>query len=166
MEHKDLHDFNHSINSGNSVPVEKAIKRISKLLIQIAQSQSQRKKQYSTCFDINHRVDCSFYEYVYNVFNQVNPSLSALVFSLALIDRLTSKGFALNLKNLFKVFAISMMISIKWLEDEVMHDKTFAILFGISPSELIYLETVFLEMIDYQLHIDFEVFEKYSNILF
>ena len=58
-----------------------------------------------------------------------------------------------------------MLVSIKYNEDEYFSNKFYAKVGGISVKDLDFLEYAFLTLIDFQLFVDEELYNKYSNYI-
>ena len=93
-------------------------------------------------------------------------SASTLIFILIYIDRLCQKyKFKINYFNIYKFILASMVIAIKFNEDDFFSSEFYAKLGGISKTEMNYLEYEFISMINFNLYIKEDLFYKYHDLL-
>ena len=78
------------------------------------------------------------------------------------IDRILAKEFILTDDNVKNVLFTCMVITQKYYEDENFKDKDYSKLVQLNAEELIKMETEFLSLIDFSLHISEEEFNKYK----
>jgi hypothetical protein len=91
---------------------------------------------------------------------------STLLLILIYIDRVCFFGkFGLNYYNIHKLILASMVISIKYNEDEYFSNQFYAKVGGVSKEELNKLEYEFLSLIDFSLFVDEELFSKYYDYI-
>ena len=91
---------------------------------------------------------------------------STLILILIYIDRLCQKyKFKINYFNIYKFILTSMVIAIKFNEDEYYSSEFYAKLGGISKAEMNFMEYEFLTMINFNLFVKEELFFKYHNLL-
>ena len=91
---------------------------------------------------------------------------STLILILIYIDRLCQKyKFKINYFNIYKFILTSMVIAIKFNEDEFYSSEFYAKLGGISKAEMNFMEYEFLTMINFNLFVKEELFFKYHNLL-
>ena len=90
------------------------------------------------------------------------------IFVLVLIylDRICAMyKFNLNYYNIHKLIIASFVCSAKYHEDEYYSIDFYAKLGGVSKKEMINLEYVFLSLLQFNLFVKEEVFNKYTNSL-
>ena len=93
-------------------------------------------------------------------------SESTLIFILIYIDRLCQKyKFKINYFNIYKLMLTSMVIAIKYNEDEFYSTEFYAKLGGITKVELNYMEYEFINLINFNLFIKEELYFKYHDLL-
>lgn len=92
------------------------------------------------------------------------PTLIAM---LILIDRLCkTHSFRLNFSNVHKIILSSLVISIKFNEDEYFDNKFYAEVGGVTLNELNDLEYYFLKLIDFKVYIEeAEYCRYYKNLI-
>lgn len=93
-------------------------------------------------------------------FTKMNESTIILI--LIYIDRIGKiNKVILTYKNIYKLILASMVIAIKYNEDNFYSSEVYAKLGGLSVSELNYLEFQFLILIKFSLFIEKDLFDKY-----
>ena len=93
-------------------------------------------------------------------------SESTLIFILIYIDRLCQKyKFKINYFNIYKLILTSMVIAIKYNEDEFYCTEFYAKLGGISKVELNFMEYEFINLIKFNLFVKEELYFKYHDLL-
>eukprot|EP00189_Rhodosorus_marinus_P008863 CAMPEP_0184755000 /NCGR_PEP_ID=MMETSP0315-20130426/44921_1 /TAXON_ID=101924 /ORGANISM="Rhodosorus marinus, Strain UTEX LB 2760" /LENGTH=214 /DNA_ID=CAMNT_0027234459 /DNA_START=103 /DNA_END=747 /DNA_ORIENTATION=+ len=105
--------------------------------------------------------------FVFKLFKYLNCSLSVFTTALVLMDRLVKKGnhYRLNEYNVHRIFLATSLISCKLLDDKQKPLKLFAMVGGISPTELCALEKVCLETLEYDLYVNPAVYALYERRL-
>ena len=93
-------------------------------------------------------------------FTKINESTIILI--LIYIDRIGKiNKFILTYRNIYKLILASMVIAIKYNEDNFYSSEVYAKLGGLSVPELNYLEFQFLIQIKFSLFIEKDLFDKY-----
>ena len=93
-------------------------------------------------------------------FTKINESTIILI--LIYIDRIGKiNKFVLTYRNIYKLILASMVIAIKYNEDNFYSSEVYAKLGGLSVPELNYLEFQFLIQIKFSLFIEKDLFDKY-----
>ena len=86
--------------------------------------------------------------------------------SLIYIDKIClKKDIILTKYNVHRILFSSILASIKFNEDKIYDNLFYSKVAGISLKELNVLENKFMEIIDFELYISKEVYEKYYNYL-
>ena len=95
-------------------------------------------------------------------FTKINESTIILI--LIYIDRICNiNKFTLTYRNIYKLLLSSMVVAIKYNEDNFYSSEIYAKIGGLSLKELNYLEFNFLIMIKCSLFIEKELFDKYYD---
>ena len=95
-----------------------------------------------------------------SLFTKINESTIILI--LIYIDRIGKiNKFILTYRNIYKLILASMVIAIKYNEDNFFSSEVYAKLGGLSVLELNYLEFQFLILIKFSLFIEKDLFNKY-----
>ena len=91
---------------------------------------------------------------------------STLVLILIYIDRLCDmQKFRLNYYNIHKIIISSMLIAIKYNEDEYCDNTFYAKVGGVSRKEIDKLEYEILSLLNFTLFVNEELFDKYNNYI-
>ena len=89
---------------------------------------------------------------------------STLIAMLIYIDRLCEiNNFIINSLNVYKIIFSSLVIAIKYNEEEYFGNKYLAKVGGLSLNEMNLLELIYLNLIDFNLYVSDEVFQTYYN---
>ena len=97
-------------------------------------------------------------------FTKINES--TLIIILIYIDRICKiNNFQLNFKNIYKLIISSMIIAIKYNEDNFYSTEVYAKLGGITVQELNFLEMQFLISIKFSLFVEKDLYDKYYDNL-
>ena len=108
----------------------------------------------------------SINDYLLRLANYSKISDSTLVFILIYIDRLCHKyNFKINNYNIYKLLLASMVVAIKFNEDEFYTSEFYGQLGGISKIEMNNLEYEFATMINFNLFIKEDLYYQYYNLL-
>ena len=108
----------------------------------------------------------SIKDYLIRLSKYSKISDSTLVIILIYIDRFCHRyNFKINYFNIYKLILISMIIAIKFNEDEYYTSEFYAKLGGITKAEINNLEYEFTCMINFNLFIKEELFYKYYDLL-
>ena len=110
--------------------------------------------------------DISIHDYIVRIakYTEINPS--TLILSLIYIDRFCDyNNIALTNYNIHRIFFSSILVSIKFNEDNVFKLKYYANVAGLTVHELRKLEYYFYKNINGMLYVDKVQFEKYQNYL-
>ena len=93
---------------------------------------------------------------------KINDNLLVLI--MMYIDKIIENGkFILCEKNINKLFYTCLIITQKYYEDNSYNNKAYAKFVGISCNELLKMEMEFMNMINFELFIKDEDFEKYKQ---
>ena len=97
-------------------------------------------------------------------FTKMNESTIILI--LIYIDKICNiNNFRLSYRNIYKLILSSMIIAIKYNEDNFYSSEVYAKLGGLSLLELNYLEFQFLILIKFSLFVEKDLFDKYNDYL-
>lgn len=91
---------------------------------------------------------------------------TTLVLILIFIDRVCDiNKIRLNYFNIHKLIIASMLVSIKYNEDDYFSNEFYAKVGGIKMAEMNKLEYEFLSLIEFNLFVNEDVFNKYNTYL-
>ena len=104
----------------------------------------------------------SIKKYLLRLVKYTQVESSTLIAMLIYIDRLCQiNDFTINSLNIYKIIFSSLVLAIKYNEEVIFDNKFFARIGGISLSEMNFLETVYLNLINFKLYVSDEIFETY-----
>jgi hypothetical protein len=157
------------INTNREEEKKKELKIISDLLTGICEESINNK-------DINSKIIKSFlskkipsisiYNFLDRLVKYSRIQNSTLMLILIYIDRLCDINYVnLTFYNIHKLILASMIVAIKFNEDNYFSNSFYAKVGGVTKKEIDKLEYEFLSLIDFTLFIDEEIFEKYNNYL-
>ena len=108
----------------------------------------------------------SIEKYLVRLVSHSKMEISTLILILIYIDKICKNNkFRLNYFNIHKLIVTSMLISIKYNEDDFFSNSFYAKVGGVSITELNHLEYEFLSLIDFDLYVDDDLYSKYSNYI-
>ena len=89
---------------------------------------------------------------------------STLMLILIYIDRFCEMNYInLNFFNIHKLIIASMIVAIKYNEDNILKNEFYAKVGGVSKKEIDILEYEFLSLIEFSLYVDEETFHQYDR---
>ena len=146
------------------------IKRISDLLSNICDENTKKfkkdKNPYIKPFLSNNIPQISIKDYLERLYKYSKINSSTIILILIYIDRICNiHKFKLTYFNIHKLILSSLIIAIKYNEDEYYSIKFYSKLGGVTKSELIYLEYSFILLINFNLFVKKELFNKYNNYI-
>ena len=115
-------------------------------------------------FEIKSNPNISLKNYLSRILKYTKPQPSTIIISLILIDKFceTSK-INLNKKNIHKIFLTSIIVAIKYNEDEYFTNNYYAKVGGILQKELFNLEYMFLTLLNFNIFIDEKIYNNYKD---
>ncbi len=108
----------------------------------------------------------SIYKYLKRLSRYTKMNNSTLILTLIYIDKVCEKyQFKLNFLIIHKIILASLVSAIKYNEDEYYSIDYYSKSGGVSKQELMNLEYEFLVLIDFNLYVKNDLFEKYERYL-
>ena len=124
------------------------------------------KAQSHTVFGGNLIPNISIKDYLLRIQNYANIEKSTLILSLIYIDRLCNQGkVTLTYYNIHRILFSAVLISIKYNEDNFYDNKYYAQIAGVKLKELKTLEYFFIKMLNCNLYVNREDYDKYEGYL-
>ena len=124
------------------------------------------KKQRYTPFSSLSIPYISIEGYLKRIQNYSNIEKSTLIISLIYIDRFCKiSGVVLTYHNVHRILFISILLSIKYNEDQFYNNEYYAEIAGIKLKELNLLEYTFSNIIHFHFYIKDETYDKYVRYL-
>lgn len=120
--------------------------------------------QKELMFYNEHIPQMSIKEYCQRIVGLTHCEEGSFIASLLYIDRVCKyNNVILTLNNIHKLLFTSIIISIKYNEDQCYMDDYYAKVGGVSLLEYIQLQCEFLQLIKYNLYISEEEYETYKR---
>jgi hypothetical protein len=151
---------------------EKLLKSISSIFESLINKNKKIKnykkiiKSQKNSFFSHEKPEISIFDYLNRINKYCIPEESTLIISLILIDKfcLESK-IILNEFNIHRILFSSFLISMKINEDKIFTHKYFSSVAGIDIEELKILEFDFLKIVNYNVFVSKNIYEKYYQYL-
>ena len=149
--------------------MQKALITMADLLTDICEESSKDKdtnNKYIKPFLSKKIPSISIKQYLERLLSHTKMEISTLILILIYIDKICrNNNFRLNYFNIHKLIITSMLVSIKYNEDDYFSNKFYAKVGGVSKNEIDTLEYAFLILIDFKLYVSEELFQKYSDYI-
>ena len=149
--------------------IQKALITMADLLTDICEESSKDKDTNNKLIKpfISKKIpSISIEKYLERLISHTKMEISTLILILIYIDKICKNNkFRLNYFNIHKLIVTSMLVSIKYNEDDYFSNSFYAKVGGVSITELNHLEYEFLSLIDFDLYVDEDLFSKYSNYI-
>ena len=149
--------------------IQKALITMADLLTDICEESSKDKDTNNKLIKpfISKKIpSISIEKYLERLISHTKMEISTLILILIYIDKICKNNkFRLNYFNIHKLIVTSMLVSIKYNEDDYFSNSFYAKVGGVSITELNHLEYEFLSLIDFELYVDEDLFSKYSNYI-
>lgn len=144
------------------------VKEIEDILYSIVLKNKKNKKAKDDNSPFAHQnpPSISIYDYLLRILNYSKIDKSTLIISLIYIDKIChKKDIILTKYNIHRILFSSILVAIKYNEDKIYDNSFYSRVAGISLKELNALENKFLKIIDFDLFVPKEIYEKYYNYL-
>ena len=117
-------------------------------------------------FSSNLIPNISLEDYLIRIQMYTNMEKSSLIISLILIDRVCQKSnLTLTYYNIHRILFSSILISIKYNEDSYYDNKYYAEIAGVKLKELKSIEYSFVDLLNFNIFIKDDIYEKYREYL-
>lgn len=149
------------------------ISLISKIINEIVEENKNGKKnslveKSKLSFYMKNLPNIKFEDYLIRINKYLKPEVSSFVLALIYIDRICSNkknNISLIENNIFKLFLAAITLAIKFNEDYYDANNYFAKVGGITLVEMNMLEKEFLNLIDFRMWVDEDIYIKYNDYL-
>ena len=160
-----------NINLINEKLEIKIIENISDLLCHICNENTNKynneKNNRLEKYFLSINPSISVKDYLERLYKYTKINSSTIVMILIYIDRLCNiNKLKLTYSIIHKLILSSMVVAIKYNEDKYYPMKFYAKLGGISLLELNFLELYFISLINFNLFIKKELFDKYNDYIY
>ena len=124
------------------------------------------KSQSRAVFSANIIPNISVKDYLERIQTYSNVEKSTLIISLIYIDRLCNKAkVTLTYYNIHRILFSAILMSIKFNEDSFYDNKYYSQIAGVKLKELKTLEYNFIKMLNCELYVSKEIYDKYQIYL-
>ena len=124
------------------------------------------QNQSYSIFSGNFVPNISVKEYLERIQTYANIEKSTLIICLIYIDRLCNKAkITLTYYNIHRILFSSIIIGIKYNEDCFYDNKYYSQIAGVKMKELTMLEYNFIKMLNCELYVSKELYDKYQVYL-
>lgn len=102
--------------------------------------------------------------YLKRVIKYSKPETSSLILAMIYIDKVCENSkYVLNINNIHKFLLTSLLVAIKFNEDDFYKNSQYAKIGGLENKEMNQLELEFYFMIDFALFVNSNLYEKYEK---
>ena len=124
------------------------------------------KTQSRQPFSANIIPSISIIDYLVRIQTYSNIEKSTLIVSLIYIDRFCNKAkITLTQYNIHRILFSAILLSIKYNEDNFYDNKYYSQIAGVKLKELKTLEYHFIKLLNCELYVSRELFDKYQTYL-
>ena len=117
-------------------------------------------------FSANSVPNISIKDYLIRIQTYSGIEKSTMILSLIYIDRICEVAeLTLTYYNIHRILFASVLMAIKYNEDNFYDNKFYSEIAGVKLKELKLIEYTFLDMIDFKMFVDDDTFEKYTQYL-
>ena len=140
-------------------------KSISLILHEIIETNSRKKdKTINDIFDTANIPNISIYDYIIRIILYSNCDENILISSLVYFDKI-GKIKKITYSNVYKILFTSILLSLKYNEDEIYKNDYYSQIAGVSIYELKKMEYEFYILVNFNLYINKSNFMKYKYAL-
>jgi hypothetical protein len=144
------------------------LKEISDTLTSIILNNKKNKngKKDNSPFVHEHAPKISIFDYLLRIQKYSNIENSTFIIALIYIDRICEKKKIILTKyNIHRILFTSILIATKYNEDIIYDNLFYSKIAGVTIKELLILENYFLNIIDFDLFVSDDIYQKYSEYL-
>ena len=158
-----------STNTINENSEKKIIKKISDLFSKICQENTKNFNKENNSITkpfLSISPSISINDYLERLYKYSKMNISTVILILIYIDRICNiNKFKLTYYIIHKLILSSMVVAIKYNEDEYYSIKVYAKLGGVTKAEMVFLEYYFVSLINFNLYVKKELFNKYDDYI-
>ena len=145
------------------------VKSLLKILSENKQSPdyySKIKKSQDFHFTILIQPAIPLLDYLRRILNFLKLDFSTLIIALIYIDRICREKVFLNEFNIHRIMVIAIYIAYTYNEDKTYDNNYLSLVSGMNKNEMVTLEEDFLELIEFKLFVDDELYNQYKDCIF
>ena len=145
------------------------VKSLLKILSENKQSPdyySKIKKSQDFHFTILIQPAIPLLDYLRRILNFLKLDFSTLIIALIYIARICREKVFLNEYNIHRIMVIAIYIAYTYNEDKTYDNNYLSLVSGMNKNEMVTLEEDFLELIEFKLFVDDELYNQYKDCIF
>jgi hypothetical protein len=108
----------------------------------------------------------SLLNYLRRILHFLKLDFSTLIIAMIYIDRICKEKVFLNEFNIHRIMIIAIYIAYSYNEDKTYDNNYLSLVSGMSKNEILTLEEDFLELIEFKLFVNDEVYHQYKEYIF
>ena len=137
-------------------------------------SENKKSKDYYNKINLNRdgnftfkmRPCISLFDFLQRILKYVKIEFSTLIIAMIYIDRICKEKVFLNEFNIHRIMVISIYMAYIYNEDCVYDNNYLALVSGLNKADMVTLEEDFLDLIEFNLFVSEDTFEKYEKYFF
>ena len=137
-------------------------------------SENKKSKDYYNKINLNldghftfkMRPSISLFDFLQRILKYIKIEFSTLIIAMIYIDRICKEKVFLNEYNIHRIMLIAIYIAYIYNEDRVFDNNYLALVSGLSKEEMLTLEEDFLDLIEFNLFVSEDTFEKYKKYFY
>ena len=173
-------NINSKITTKNIVPITKPNPLpnhpgfiFAQILLHIL-SENKKSKDYYNKINLNRdghftfkmRPAISLFSFLQRILKYVKIEFSTLIIAMIYIDRICKEKVFLNEFNIHRIMVIAIYMAYIYNEDCVYDNNYLALVSGLNKADMVTLEEDFLDLIEFNLFVSEDTFEKYEKYFF
>ena len=108
----------------------------------------------------------SLLDYLKRILCFIKLDISTIIIAMIYIDRICKEKVFLNEYNIHRIMLIAIYMAYIYNEDRVFDNNYLALVSGLKKEEMVTLEEDFLDLIEFNLFVSEDTFEKYKKYFF
>ena len=117
-------------------------------------------------FTILMKPGISLLDYLKRITHFLKLDFSTLIIAMIYIDRICKEKVFLNEFNIHRIMVIAIYMAYIYNEDCVYDNNYLALVSGLNKTDMVTLEEDFLDLIEFNLFVSEDTFEKYKKYFF
>ena len=117
-------------------------------------------------FTFKMRPSISLFDFLQRILKYIKIEFSTLIIAMIYIDRICKEKVFLNEYNIHRIMLIAIYMAYIYNEDRVFDNNYLALVSGLKKEEMVTLEEDFLELIEFKLFVDDELYNQYKDCIF
>ena len=114
-------------------------------------------------FTIMKQPSISLFDYLKRILTFIKFDFSTLIIAMIYIDRICKEKVFLNEFNIHRILVIAIYIAYTYNEDQTFDNDYLSLVSGINKEEMVTLEEDFLELIEFKLFVNDQLYEQYKD---